>query len=258
MDKVINKKIERWNESYERKENYIFYPHDEVVKFINRFIRKRVGVDSFVDIIYKGESYKSGIGLINALDCKGGGDSLKALDFGCGIGRQTLLLKEFGIEAWGIDISQVAINEAKNLAKLYDKYDTQVNFQVYDGENIPFEDKFFDFAISYGVLDSMPFSLAKKLICGIERVVKKYCFITLIGEDSTSLFSNLSGECRSEIEVQDAHEFGTIQSFFDKSKIEELIVDSSFFIKWGQKIQHIDIQNNAVYSRYFILLEKGE
>jgi hypothetical protein len=32
--------IKKWNESYDRGENNILYPQPEVVKFLNRFIRK--------------------------------------------------------------------------------------------------------------------------------------------------------------------------------------------------------------------------
>lgn len=74
-----------WEESYKRHENFIFYPHDEVVKFLNRFVRKRIDIDEFIDILPM---------------------PLKGLDFGCGIGRQTILMEEFGIEAYGIDISR--------------------------------------------------------------------------------------------------------------------------------------------------------
>lgn len=255
----MDKKVNEWNSSYQRGENFIFYPHDEVVKFINRFIRKRVGKDSFVDIIYNGDFYKSGEGIISTtpplLD-KVYSDNmeLKALDFGCGIGRQTMLMNEFNIESYGIDISSNAIDMANSLVK---DINSTINFQVYDGEHIPFDDNFFDFSISYGVLDSMPFSLAKKIINEIDRVTKKYFFVTLIGEDSSSLFSNINTlDFTSEIEVVDSHEFGTIQSFFNVEKIQELIRETSFDIKWGQKLQHINILDNSLYSRYFIVLQK--
>ena len=34
--------IKNWNESYDRGENNILYPQPEVVKFLNRFIRKKL------------------------------------------------------------------------------------------------------------------------------------------------------------------------------------------------------------------------
>ncbi len=33
--------VENWNSSYERGENNILYPQAEVVKFLNRFIKKK-------------------------------------------------------------------------------------------------------------------------------------------------------------------------------------------------------------------------
>ncbi|MWV61801.1 methyltransferase domain-containing protein [Helicobacter saguini] len=221
-------------------------------------------------MIYKGDMYKSGVGIVDSIESNiainhGGGANmsslapLSALDFGCGIGRQSLLLSEFHIESYGIDISSEAINEAKNLANLFVKNLDSIkmpHFSVYDGEKIPFDDNFFDFSMSYGVLDSMPFSLAKSLFNEMCRVSKKYIFLSLIGEDSTSLFSNLSGDFSGEIVVKDSHEFGTIQSFFNENKIHNLIKDSIFYLKWGQRMQHIDLMTNKTYSRYFIVLER--
>ena len=40
-----------WNESYNRGENYIFYPKEEVVKFLNRFVRKKVNIGEYKDLI---------------------------------------------------------------------------------------------------------------------------------------------------------------------------------------------------------------
>lgn len=54
---------QQWNESYARGENAIFYPHEEMVRFLNRFIRKRISHDVFSDVIYRGDFYHSGIGI---------------------------------------------------------------------------------------------------------------------------------------------------------------------------------------------------
>ena len=66
---MIDLKAVKWEESYGRLENYIFYHQAEVVKFLNRFVRKRTGVNTFKDILTSGSG------------------KLRALDFGCGIGR---------------------------------------------------------------------------------------------------------------------------------------------------------------------------
>lgn len=67
------------------------------------------------------------------------------------IGRSVVLLKEFGIDGYGgVDISQNAINEAINFGK-YFGYDLRGGVNVYDGNKISFEYKYFDFTILEGV-----------------------------------------------------------------------------------------------------------
>ena len=61
-------KVNKWEASYERLENYIFFPKEEVVKFLNRYVKKKSGVDSYKNILQSSTK-------------------LKALDLGCGIGR---------------------------------------------------------------------------------------------------------------------------------------------------------------------------
>jgi ubiquinone/menaquinone biosynthesis C-methylase UbiE len=153
---MVEIKKNEWEESYSRNDNFMLYPKEEVVKFINRFIKKKTSLTGYVNILQSDEK-------------------LKALDFGCGIGRITVLLHEFDIEAYGIDISENAINEAKKFAK-YFKFNLSNNFQSYNGKKIPFKDKEFDFTISEAVLDSLPFELAKELMKEIDRVTKKYFF----------------------------------------------------------------------------------
>ena len=65
---------------------------------------------------------------------------LKILDFGCGIGKNSILLKQMfpKSEIYGIDISDKSIAMAQNM-KL-----ENCKFSIYDGENIDFEDGFFD------------------------------------------------------------------------------------------------------------------
>ena len=88
-------KTNSWEESYNNKENYIFYPQIEVVKFLNRFVRKRIGINEFQEILSQ-----------NSAD-------LVALDFGCGIGRNTLLFEEFNILGYGVDLSSNAFLQPK-------------------------------------------------------------------------------------------------------------------------------------------------
>ena len=49
---------------------------------------------------------------------------LKGLDYGCGIGRNTVLMEEFNIESKGVDISQEAIEKAKTTD--YEEVDSEI------------------------------------------------------------------------------------------------------------------------------------
>ena len=235
---MIEVKKSAWEESYSRHENFIYYPKEEVVKFINRLIKKKISTTKYIDILQTNEE-------------------MKALDFGCGIGRNTVLLHEFNINGYGIDISENAINEARNLAKHFN-LDIGNNFQCYDGENIPFSDNSFDFTISESVLDSLPFELAKELIKEIDRVTKKYFFMSLISSQSVDLFSSLKKHktFSGELEVKEEHEKGTIQSFFDKDKLAELIKGTNFKVKWCEIHTIKDCNKKYAHSRYYIVLEK--
>lgn len=232
-----------WEDSYARRENFMFYPKEESVKFLNRFIRKKISPDSYNDFLLKD---KNG----------GGGLQPKGLDFGCGIGRITALMCEFGVDAYGIDISENAIKEARSLLASLNFNPSIVS--VYNGYTIPFEDDFFDFTISEGVIDSLPFSLAKKLLKEIERVTQKYFYLSLISDSSASLFKSKIPKSGfdGEITVEEEHEFGTIQSFYTMEKILQLIEKTKFNIIWGELLETNDIFNQYKHGRFHLVLEK--
>lgn len=227
-------KKKEWEQSYKRGENFIFYPKEEVVKFINRFIKKKVSFDRYIQLLQSDKK-------------------LKGLDFGCGIGRSTILLHEFDIDGYGIDISRNAIENAKIFAKSFN-FNLDNFFQVYNGNEILFDNEYFDFVISDCVLDSMPFELAKKLVKNIENITKKYFFLSLISTESKPLFKLINSDI-NEIEVNEEHEKGTIQSFFNKQKIEKLIENTHFKIKWLE-LHNVYGNDNCEYGRWYIVLEK--
>lgn len=227
-------KSNKWEESYERKENFIFYPQAEVVKFINRFVRKKVGVNQVKDILQSDST------------------ELLALDFGCGIGRNALLFEEFNIRAYGVDISANAISMAKELARYYypNNPELQNRFSTIHDENLPFEDNFFDIAVSDSVLDSMYFEVARKIVSELDRIVKHYLFITVISDPYDQ------SEIGKEIIVDSTHENGTVQSFFTLPKVLTLIEGTSWKIKWASKIRESQLTNKIENERFYIVLEK--
>ena len=63
---------DEWDASYQRGDNAIFYPKEEIVKFLNRFVRKKTGFNEFVDIFDFSKE-------------------IRGLDYGCGMGRAKLI-----------------------------------------------------------------------------------------------------------------------------------------------------------------------
>ena len=224
---------DKWEESYSRYENFIFYPKEEYVKFFNRFVCKRIGIDKFVDI----------------LDLEGGG---RALDYECGIGRLTILIKEFGLDAYGVDICGNAIANARALAKHLGYPDMEDRFLIIDGNKLPFPDDYFQITISEGVLDSMHYELAKIIMKEIDRVTNTFAFISLISGDDSEHYREYAGE---EV-VRTEHEKDTIQNYFNIQKIRDLISSTGFKIKWCRLITEESVLDRYKGGRYYLVLEK--
>ena len=45
----MNNNKSEWDKSYQKRDNFVFYPHEEVIRFVSKFIRKRVGLNEFLD-----------------------------------------------------------------------------------------------------------------------------------------------------------------------------------------------------------------
>lgn len=223
---------QQWNESYSRGENFIFYPKDEIVKFLNRFVRKKTGIDTFTDILDFSKP-------------------VRGLDFGCGIGRQTILMREFGIDAYGYDISSQAIAEAKKLARHLGYDDLIDKFITGDGRIIPFDDAFFDVTISESTLDSMTFELAKKAMAEIDRATSKIAF-----------FSFISGEVEGrtdydgDVVVETEHEKGTIQGYYTPEKIRQILSGTNWKLQWCRLVQEKGINHQCASGRYYVVAVK--
>lgn len=226
-------KIEEWDSSYRNRDNFVFFPHEEVVRFTSKFIRKRIGINEFRDV----HCFPS---------------NPKVLDLGCGIGRHVMFLADYGLDVWGIDLSGVAIEQARNLfahegqAHLTDKL---VQGSI---ANMPFANNFFDFVVSHGVLDSMPFEVARKAMEETARCLKPggMFYLDVISGDDNRF---RPGFCGEEI-VDTNHEHGTVQSYFNREKIGILIGDS-FDMAEGALIRRTSLCEEGFHSRYHLILK---
>lgn len=226
--------LKDWNASYSKGENHIFYPHEELVRFINRYITKRRGIDQFE----KHPPFS-------------GDRQIAGLDFGCGVGAGFALMEEFGIDSFGVDISENAISIAKKFNKSRgDSIDKKL-INIVPDQKLNFQDHQFDFFVSCCVLDSMPFKSAKFNITELSRVIKHYGYISLISGDNLRFFG--------EKIVQDGHEKGTIQSYFNYQKCLDLVENTGLKIKECELIYRSSITQESsqiLNGRYHLILEK--
>jgi ubiquinone/menaquinone biosynthesis C-methylase UbiE len=228
-----DKKLE-WEKSYLQKDNFVFYPHEEVIRFVTKYIRKRIGISEFENSKYIIEG--------------------PILDLGCGIGRHVSYLFEMGLDVYGVDISDVAITIAREwlLKKGCSKNHLH---KIIQGNivKLPWNESKFSYAVSHGVLDSMSFKDAKLAIKELARCMIKggYFYCDLISGDDSLHSKEYSGE---EL-VTSAFENGTIQTYFNQEKIKELIQDV-FNIAEVKLIRVENLALNKYHSRYHLILRR--
>lgn len=223
---------EQWDSSYRNRDNYLFYPNEEVVRFFSRYVRKRVGREKFRAV----------------------SDIHRVLCLGCGIGRHVFFCDDMQREAWGIDLSHEALKEARGLAEHLGRPHLGDRFLQCSGSALPFADDQFGATISHGVLDSMPFELARSVMREVQRVTDPggVFYLDLISGDD----SDHAREFNGEITVESAHEQGTVQSYFNFGKIEGLIADSGFTLEECLLVQREDVTRGGRKGRYHLVLRK--
>lgn len=223
----------KWDDSYRNRDNFLFYPHEEIIRFVSKYIRKRVGLNELLEIC----STKTP----------------KLLDLGCGIGRHIIYASKMGIEAYGIDLSEFAIQKAIEWAEAEGVPKPKERIKQGDIRNLPWADGYFDFVVSHGVLDSMNFEIAKGAIKEVARVLKEsglfYCDL-ISGDDSFH-----AREYAGEEFVETQHEQGTVQSYFNFSKIKHLI-KGYFEIEECVLIKRENVVSGGYGSRYHLVLRR--
>ena len=225
-------KKDAWDRSYGQGDNYLFYPHEEVVRFMARHVRKRTGFRNFVDR--------------HAL-----GRTPRVLDLGCGIGRHVRFADDLGLEAHGIDLSEVALAEARRICAAEGRAHLDGRFHLGSITEMPYASGSIDFIISHGVLDSLPFALARSAMAECRRVLNpagRFYFDVISGDDSAH-HAEFAGE---EI-VTTAHERDTVQSYFNFSRLEELI-GGGFAFDECRLVRNESVVSPGFHSRYHVVV----
>ncbi len=93
----------------------------------------------------------------------------KVLDVGCGTGDVLReLANDFGMNLFGIEIGT-----ERSRKKAETVNSKPVDIRSYDGNNVPFEDNFFDIVYTYHLLWHIPRKYQERIIKEMLRVTKK-------------------------------------------------------------------------------------
>lgn len=188
--------------------NICFYPHEKIIRFVNKYVRKKQYDGSFKNVMN-----------INS----GEWDCFASLDLGCGIGRHVDFLDDFKLNPYGIDLSDTAIEMGKNWFHSKGKEYLSQRLMVESVAELPFDNDYFNICVSHGVLDSMPRDIAIKGIAEVYRVLKPgalmYCDLIMSKED------------KEEVQ-KDGYEKDTIQSYFDVNSVKSFFGDGFRIIEF--------------------------
>jgi ubiquinone/menaquinone biosynthesis C-methylase UbiE len=94
---------------------------------------------------------------------------LKILDVGCGGGRHVKLFAEQGFAAYGTDLSGEGIRQTKIM---FAKHNLTAELMQCDMTKLPYDNNFFDGAISFGVFYYSDSKKVKKAISELYRTLK--------------------------------------------------------------------------------------
>lgn len=188
-----------WDTVYSNNFMTMWYPNEDIIRFCARLIQKRLTHDR-VEVKRKVE---------------------QVLDLGCGNGRHAIYFAREGFTASGIDISDTAIEWAKQWAA---REGLVVDFRVGSVLDLPHEDESFDVIVSHGVLDHIPMEQANQAMKEAARVLKPgglFYFDLKSADDSE--FGRGKEAGKNTFVLEDGFEKGLVQHFFTLDEVHELM-----------------------------------
>jgi ubiquinone/menaquinone biosynthesis C-methylase UbiE len=233
MTTVDLKKME-WESSYTRGENHVFLPSDEVVRFVSRYLRRRVDLDKVIDIS------PAALGSM-------------VLDLGSGLGRNLLFGESMGLRMHGLELSSLAVTKSHQLLQKNGVVEPEIRVKQGDARNLPWPDAYFDHALSDSVLDSMPLEIAQDAVKEVARVVKSggLFYLNLVAK-----INLVGGGTSPDFEiVSTTHEKDTYQTYFDSEKWQNLLADK-FEIVFGELHNVQNISGQTIRGRWHIVCRR--
>lgn len=177
------------------------------------------------------------------------------LDLGCGLGRHTILAAENGFYTKAFDLSENAIERAKEYSK---ENGLKVEFEIGDMLELPYDDESIDCILCINVISHTDTEGMKKIIRELKRILRKdgECYITL-GSKETWGFKQEDWplvDPNTRIRMDEGPEKGIPHFYADYDLIKELFKDFTIE-KIFQKEEYIerDGKTNSSYHYHLII-----
>ena len=199
MKGVSDTFAEAWDACWDYEENQPWYPDEQIVRFLARYICRRTGIAQGAVRHYSG-IVPSG------------------LDLGCGKGRHVVLMRELGIEAYGLDVSERAIEFAAAWLK---SKGFCADLAKGSMSHLHYPDMKFDFVFSHGVFDHALESVRLAATAEVERVLKPegVFFVSVISDRDSAYGAGRQIEDETWL-VEEGFESDIPQAFFDLQRIQ--------------------------------------
>lgn len=239
----IEQNAKSWDKAWSNEGSQSWYPDEQIVRFLAGHFVQRVGSSGKL-FNYKKDQIK-----------------LSGIDFGCGKGRHILTMREHGIEGFGIDLSEVGVEQAN---QWLDHMNFPKTATVGSLTDMPYATNQFDLGICHGVLDHMISSVREASLAEIQRTLKPGAklFLSLISENDSAFGEGEKIEYMTWA-ITEGYEKDLPQAFFDTARIQNelkqfnIIAITEVLNKThkGRSLIGTD-KHYACDARYYITLEK--
>lgn len=160
------------------------------------------------------------------------------LDLGCGLGRHTNFFAKQDFRTSGFDLSEDAINKAKQLAL---SENLNVNFRIGDMLNLPYEDESFDAILCMNVISHTDTDGMKKIVDELHRVLRKNgeCYFTLGSKDAWGFKQDWPViDANTKLRQESGPENNIPHFYADYDLIFELFGEKFNIVKIFQKVDY--------------------
>ena len=172
-------------------------------------------------------------------ECKG----KKVLEYGCGLGSYAFTLSGVSSEVFAIDLSKVAIEKAKGIAK--SKGINNIKFYEMNAEVLNFPDNYFDIVCGSAILHHLDLTLAYSELARVLKPEGKILFIEPLGHNLIiSLYRRLTKSLRTEDEHPlMAKDIKLIDTYFQNKNIKYFYLFSLLAVPFRKSKNFFKISN---------------